>query len=157
MSIGRCEVDEIGGPPNPESRRLFHCSFDCSDAGLAEGFSPAESPDITGGGNSRPSLAFLASWRAKSDACHHSKNFSAKIEVGSRIFRLDKSRGYTVSVIVRGLKIDRVSPGRTPVPVETGLGCVASAMALLSAALSRRILVPMSQSHGEWYFDPSNR
>ena len=48
---------------------------------------------MTGGGRSSPSVAFLESCLAKSDACHHSKNLSANIEVGRRILRLDKRRG----------------------------------------------------------------
>ena len=46
-----------------------------------------------GGGSSMFSAAFRDSWRAKSDACHHSRNLSAKMEVGSRILRLLRSRG----------------------------------------------------------------
>ena len=61
------------------------------DVGKAGGFSGK--PEMTGGGSSRPSVAFLESWRAKSDACHHSKNLRANIEVGRSIFRLESSRG----------------------------------------------------------------
>lgn len=50
-------------------------------------------PETRGGGSSRPSTALRESWRAKSEACHHSKNFSAKIEVGSRTLRLERMRG----------------------------------------------------------------
>ena len=50
-------------------------------------------PEITGGGKSRPSAAFLESWRAKSDACHHSRNLRAKIDVGRSVLRLERSRG----------------------------------------------------------------
>lgn len=46
-----------------------------------------------GGGRSRPSAALRESWRAKSDACHHSRNLSAKMEVGRRILRLERRRG----------------------------------------------------------------
>ena len=94
-------------------------SFFCGDA--------AGKPEIVGGGSSTPSLAFLLSCRAKSLACHHSRNFSAKILVGSRIFRLPSTRGYTVSVIVLGLNRLRVSPGLAP--VRGGFGSVASEMA----------------------------
>ena len=45
------------------------------------------------GGNSIPSAAFLDSCLAKSDACHHSKNFNAKILVGRSIFRLPSTLG----------------------------------------------------------------
>ena len=47
-----------------------------------------ERPDVTGGGNSMPSAAFLDNCLAKSDACHHSKNFNANMLVGSSIFKL---------------------------------------------------------------------
>lgn len=47
-----------------------------------------DKPDMTGGGSSIPSAAFLDNCLAKSDACHHSKNLSANILVGSSIFRL---------------------------------------------------------------------
>lgn len=50
-------------------------------------------PEMVGAGNSSPSAALRDSCLAKSDACHHSKNLRAKIEVGRRIFRLDSRRG----------------------------------------------------------------
>lgn len=50
-------------------------------------------PEIMGGGSSRPSTAFRESWRAKSDACHHSRNLSANMEVGRRIRKLESKRG----------------------------------------------------------------
>ena len=50
-------------------------------------------PDMKGGGSSSPSVAFFDNCRAKSDACHHSRNLSANMEVGRRIFRLESSRG----------------------------------------------------------------
>ena len=50
-------------------------------------------PEMMGGGRSRPSAALRESWRAKSEACHHSRNLSAKMEAGRRIFRLDSKRG----------------------------------------------------------------
>ena len=66
-------------------------AFGFSDVGNGGGLMGR--PEITGGGKSRPSAAFLESWRAKSDACHHSRNFRAKIDVGRRILRLERSRG----------------------------------------------------------------
>ena len=66
-------------------------AFGFSDVGNGGGL--AGSPEITGGGMSRPSAAFLESWRAKSDACHHSRNFKAKIDVGRSTLRLERSRG----------------------------------------------------------------
>lgn len=50
-------------------------------------------PEMIGGGKSRPSAALRDSWRAKSEACHHSRNLSAKILVGSSTLRLDNSLG----------------------------------------------------------------
>lgn len=50
-------------------------------------------PEIRGGGSSRPSAALRESWRAKSEACHHSRNFSAKMEVGRSTLRLERRRG----------------------------------------------------------------
>jgi hypothetical protein len=58
-------------------------------AAFAEGLAPA----MMGGGNSRPSWVFRESWRAKSELCHHSRNFNAKIDVGRRSLRLDRSWG----------------------------------------------------------------
>lgn len=50
-------------------------------------------PETIGGGRSKPSAAFLDSCLAKSLACHHSRNLSAKIEVGSKSRRLPSRRG----------------------------------------------------------------
>lgn len=66
-------------------------AFGFSEVGNGGGL--AGRPEITGGGMSSPSAAFLESWRAKSDACHHSRNFKAKIDVGRSILRLERSRG----------------------------------------------------------------
>ena len=65
--------------------------FGFSDVGNGGGL--VGRPEMTGGGMSRPSAAFLESWLAKSDACHHSRNFKAKIDVGRSILRLERSRG----------------------------------------------------------------
>lgn len=51
------------------------------------------SPEMIGGERSRPSAALRESWRAKSEACHHSRNLSAKMDVGRRILRLERRRG----------------------------------------------------------------
>lgn len=59
-------------------------------------------PEIVGAGSSSPSAALRDNWRAKSEACHHSRNLRAKMEVGSRILRLESRRGYTVCVSVLG-------------------------------------------------------
>ena len=61
--------------------------------GVCGGGAGAGRPEIMGGGRSRLSAALRESWRAKSEACHHSRNLSAKMEVGRRIFRLDSNRG----------------------------------------------------------------
>src|SRR4051812_10108681 len=53
-------------------------------------------PEITGGGSSSASAAFLLNCLEKSLACHHSKNFKANMLVGSKTFKLDSSRGYSV-------------------------------------------------------------
>lgn len=52
-----------------------------------------ERPEMTGGGSSSPSVALWLSCRAKSDACHHSRNLSAKMLVGRRNLRLERRRG----------------------------------------------------------------
>ena len=76
--VDRCDEEEAG-------------AFGFPDVGNGGGLSGR--PEMTGGGKSRPSAAFLESWRAKSDACHHSRNFKAKIDVGRSILRLERSRG----------------------------------------------------------------
>jgi len=106
---------------------------------------------------SSPSTAFLESCLAKSEACHHSRNFRANIEVGRRIFRLESSRGYTICIIVRGLKMLDPWPGRAPGLDEDGEGWVARVMARWSASLRRRIRVEISQRRGEECFVLSKR
>ena len=157
VRMGRCVRVEIGGLTMPESRRREEGlsgseSEDFTGLGLVAG-----RPEIVGGGSSRPSLALRVSWRAKSEACHHSRNLSAKMDVGRRIFRLERRLGYTLCVIVLGWKIDVVCPGLAPVPAGVGLGCNAIAIAWLSAILNLRIRVPTSHKNGEWNFEPSNR
>lgn len=97
-----------------------------------EGFDGAGAgrPDMIGGGSSSPSAALRESCRAKSEACHHSRNLSAKMEVGRRILRLDSRRGMMSAVIVRGWKRLFVWPGRAPGDGGAGGGFVASSMAL---------------------------
>lgn len=48
---------------------------------------------MRGGGRLRPSAVLRDSCRAKSEACHHSRNLRANIEVGRRILRLESNRG----------------------------------------------------------------
>lgn len=112
------------------------------------------SPVITGGGNSSPSAALRESCRAKSDACHHSRNLRAKIDVGSNILSEDASFGPATCVNVRLLKKELLWPGLAAV---VGRGCVATAIALWSASPRRRIRVPISHIKGEWYLDESKR
>lgn len=121
--IGRCVVEDMGGLglvgleggveaegggdvdvwvcEDGEERDTVLVVVDrCGDDAAAFGFSDLGNggelvgrPEMTGGGMSRPSAAFLESWREKSDACHHSRNFKAKIEVGRSILRLARRRG----------------------------------------------------------------
>lgn len=56
-------------------------------------FEERSRPETMGGGSSRPSAALRESWRAKSEACHHSRNLRAKMEAGRRILRLESRRG----------------------------------------------------------------
>ena len=78
--------------------------LDCPDFTCRE-----DKPDMTGGGSSSPSVAFLDNCRAKSDACHHSRNFKANILVGSKNFKLPN----TLGARVLGLNID-VTPRFPP-------------------------------------------
>ena len=86
-------------------------------------------PDMIGGGRSRPSAAFRESCRAKSDACHHSRNLRAKMEVGSRILRLESNRGIIAVARVWGSKIEVRGPGRDPELGTEGGGWEAIAIA----------------------------
>jgi len=80
-------------------------------------------PVMTGAGNSSPSVAFLDNCLAKSEACHHSRNFNAKMLVGSTNFKLDRS----LVCIVRGSNIEVFIFGRP----ESGLeGSLNAAIAL---------------------------
>src|ERR1700710_329551 len=105
VKMGSREDAAIGG----FSISLF--SFSSGESDFGEAFfwlagpnlvESEERPDMTGGGNSIPSAAFLDNCLAKSDACHHSKNLSAKMLVGKRIFKLPKNLGPKVL----GLNID---------------------------------------------------
>jgi len=112
VSMGRCVEADIGGAGRlvvVASAGIFsalECSGFCEEAvfivdtcGIAR---------MIGGGNTNPSVAFLLSCLAKSDACHHSRNFNAKIEAGSRNL-VDDS---TVPANTRGDNIELASPGR---------------------------------------------
>ena len=63
------------------------------------------SPATTGGGKFRFSVAFLESCVAKSEACHHSRNLSAKIDVGSNSLSADSNFGITTLAMATGLKM----------------------------------------------------
>lgn len=136
----------VGAPPFVD---VSNVTPDFSLPGRGAVDSGGDGPDITGGGNSRPSEALRVSWRAKSLACHHSRNLRAKIEVGRRIFRLERSVGYTLCDRVRGLNI-LAGAGGAPGRVGGGGGGLdARSMALWSAALSLRMRVPTRQRKGE--------
>ena len=107
-----------------------------------------------GGGRSMFSAAFLDNCLAKSEACHHSRNLSAKILVGSSIFSELNSLGCTLLARFLGEKMDPPSPGLAG---PTFLGAVASLIAAWSAAPSLLMRVPIIQRNGEWYLDPSKR
>lgn len=86
-------------------------------------------PDTIGGGRSSPSAAFRDNCLAKSEACHHSRNLSAKIDVGRRRRRLESKRGYMSEVKVIGFQMLLVWPGRAP-DWEGGTGGICSARAM---------------------------
>ena len=108
--------DEDVGRAFWEASRLTEISF---EDGGKEG--------SIGGGNSMFSAALRDNWRAKSEACHHSRNLSAKILVGSRILSELSNRGVTLIAMFLGEKIEPPSPGLAG-PIF--LGAVASSIAL---------------------------
>lgn len=132
VRIGSKEVDDmIGSMCDDLSDVDVYCPFSkaaafCAANCLADGGSEGR----MGGGSSMFSAAFLDSWRAKSEACHHSRNLSAKILVGNRIFSELNSRGCTVRARFLGENIEPPSPGRAG---PTFLGAVRSSMAAWSA------------------------
>jgi hypothetical protein len=107
-------------------------------------------PAMMGGGNSNPSWVFRESCRAKSELCHHSRNLSAKIDVGRSNLKLDKSWGYSTLARILGFSRE-ITPGLAPsVPLDgEGGGFVANSIAFASAAFNLLILVPMSIINGE--------
>ena len=80
-----------------------------------------------GGGRSMFSAALRESWRAKSEAYHHSKNLRAKMLVGSSILKELSKRGLTVRAMFLGEKMEPPSPGLAG---PTRAGCVARSIAL---------------------------
>ena len=141
VKIGRRDVPDMGGDV-------------VTNLALSATEIETGSPEMIGGGSSSPSDAFRESCLAKSDACHHSRNFSANIDVGRRILKEESKLGTAMRVNVRGLKMLFVWPGLSAC---VGFGCVASAIALWSASPNLRILVPIIHKNGEWYFEPSKR
>lgn len=102
VKIGRRDVEDMGGDA------VTKLAFSSTVRGAfvsEEGDRRAGSPEMTGGGSSSPSDAFRESCRAKSEACHHSRNFRANIEVGSSILREESKCGTAIRVNVRGLKM----------------------------------------------------
>ena len=83
-----CGADE-------ERETVFAGRWLCGRGAVCEGatFLAVGIPDMIGGGRSNPSAAFRDNCLAKSEACHHSRNLRAKIEVGRRRRRLDSKRG----------------------------------------------------------------
>lgn len=112
-----------------------------------------------GGGSSSPSLAFRASCRAKSLACHHSRNLSAKMLVGRRTRRLDRRRAHAVAARIFGFASAFSSAEAPDAPSDAGLWRAASATAAarISAALTRRTRVLTSQRRGWWKRERSKR
>lgn len=121
VNIGRRVVDEIGGLGFDSTPAFSDLLF----ARLTE--DGGGRPVTIGGGNSSPSAAFRESCRAKSEACHHSRNLRANMEVGRRMLREESNRGPTTWVIVLGLNMLVDCPGRA---AESGFACVARAIAL---------------------------
>ena len=62
-------------------------------------------PDTIGGGSSSPSVAFRDNCLAKSEACHHSRNLRANMEVGRSNRRLDSKRGYMMVTKLVGFQM----------------------------------------------------
>jgi hypothetical protein len=126
VRIGRSVVEDIGG----SIRGVL------SEDAVERGCFSSESTSFRlvaggrdgniGGGSSIFSAAFLDNCRAKSEACHHSKNLSANMLVGSSIFSELNSLGCTLLAMFLGEKIDPPSPGRAG---PTFLGAVASSIA----------------------------
>lgn len=164
VRMGRREVDAMGGSIGRGFvGAVSVLDFDSGSEGV--GLPPGAASAVEeggregrmGGGRSIFSAAFRDNWRAKSDACHHSRNLSAKMEVGRRIFRLLRRRGVTLRARLRGVKRLPPSPGRAGPPRVGLLGELRAAMAAWSAAPRRRMRVPISQRKGEWYFVLSKR
>lgn len=125
VKIGRSVVDEIGGDGFTLSGADFEDADFSASLMVFLGAAPRR-PAIIGGGSSRPSAAFRDSCLAKSDACHHSRNFRAKMDVGSKNCNDPSSLGPTTCVNVRLLNMLLDCPGRA---AAIAFGAVAAAMA----------------------------
>lgn len=129
VRIGRRVVEDIGGSmrcgwsDRDDVGRAFSEDSPCFEGCFADGGNEGN----IGGGRSMFSAAFLDSCRAKSEACHHSRNLSAKILVGRRIFSELNKRGSMLLAMFLGEKMDPPSPGRAG---PTFLGAVAISIAL---------------------------
>src|SRR5690242_20457360 len=156
VRMGRREEAEMGGSGIVDLGVFSSVEGDLEVCFVAAAVAVADGgkEGSTGGGSSMFSAALRDSWRAKSEACHHSRNLRAKMEVGRRIFRLLSRRGWTARARLRGLNMLPPSPGRAG---PRGLGAVRASMAAWSAAPRRRMRVPMIHRKGEWYFVPSKR
>jgi len=126
--LSEVEVGRFKSPVVPFSETLEVVDCCCCFGG------PVSRVDVVfgrkgkiGGGRSIFSAAFLDNCLAKSEACHHSRNFSAKILVGNRILSEARSLGYTLLAIFLGLKIEPPSPGLAG-PIFAG--AVANSIAL---------------------------
>lgn len=157
VNMGNSEDEDIGGSmrlffsDEDDEGRCFSSVDPCLlDSRLVDGGRLGS----TGGGNSMFSAAFCDNCRAKSDAYHHSRNFSANMLVGSKILSEDSKRGLMLRAMFLGANMEPPSPGRAG---PTLLGCVANAMALWSASPSLLIRVPISHRKGDEYFVPSNK
>ena len=143
---GEVEMGPAGGEADSEegAYRLEEeraTVFFCCD-GIGAGFSLLEgrgaafvrasaSPATIGGGRFKFSVAFLESCVAKSEACHHSRNLSAKMEVGSRSLSAESSFGITTVAIATGLNMLVLAAALWPVLLapEEGGGAIACAIA----------------------------
>lgn len=73
----------------------------------------AGKPVTSGGGRSSPSVALRESWRAKSEAYHHSRNLRANMEVGRRSLRAGRRREYMAEKVA-GFQMLAECPHRRP-------------------------------------------
>jgi len=108
VKIGSCVEADIGGAGRSvlvdfsDTFSFNEASFS-AEADFAFGIAL-----MIGGGKIKPSVAFLLSCLAKSDACHHSRNFNAKIEAGSKNLVDDSivppnTRGFSIELLKPGL------------------------------------------------------